>query len=806
MARLALFEGVLLKKSMRLLAVRFIPLILSFFLLAAPVARGAKPYKIYVVNRYGAYDIVCDSYTVKKDDHIWDILRRKGSIAEQDFPRFVRILKDLNPGITDVNKIYPRQRILIPLKEMPAVKTAGASGPRYITIPMLPDVLYRNYRVQSGDCLSKIITAHLQVRWNELTDEYIKTLRRLNPRITNLDLIYPGQTIRIPALSAEEEPVAERAHVACSKPQPVEKKNGEVRKPWPAQKAREHPAISEPEKMLTVQKRVEEQDVAESGSKPIPLAVPTTQKPSASETISGTSPKAETLETDATRPEKSTDEPAEGRTQKTQPLEPIKEEKILPVVASARGGTKEKIVSGQSRTRSAQPIPVLEKARKPSEPTAALQAQAGIPTPQVARDLRTLKAVEDEGRSPTAISPDVGIVSGDTQPVSAWDVQGAPVKGMGPGRMVAADRVKVVTSVSGRHRAWWQDTVAAVEHRIGARFLDTGHCYFPDVAGKDVVVDLAAFPVIELGTGRHVLLDKGSGLDSEVEVVIRRAWKDLQVVRAPADDPEDVVLDKVFQGLYGRDVTRERIVSFSDGAAKVALRADWVVVSRYTQEKQPGIFCVTLIDEVDKYTAAPVVAYLAEHDIAVIDVLIKSPEERPDTWTGKDDSKVPPVTLIDGSGQEPFVSGLARALGWFYEPSVPLSFDYAGFQVETTASVIYSPAGSDIVVDFGTFYGDTVSALEAGGMQVVSVQPDDAFMKIAVRLLDAMGVGYSMDPELIAANRAVSRACSITVSGCLITGKRADKALLASKTLHPALIGFLNGQRVKVLEVKTTGP
>jgi hypothetical protein len=50
---------------------------------------GGKPYKIYVINRYGAWDIVCDSYTVQKDDHVWDILRRKGSIAEEDYARLL---------------------------------------------------------------------------------------------------------------------------------------------------------------------------------------------------------------------------------------------------------------------------------------------------------------------------------------------------------------------------------------------------------------------------------------------------------------------------------------------------------------------------------------------------------------------------------------------------------------------------------------------------------------------------------------------------------------------------------------------
>jgi len=143
-------------------------LLLISVILFGSMASGwaAKPYKIYVINRYGAWDIVCDAYTVQKDDHIWDILRRKGSIAEEDFPRFVTILKGLNPGIKDVNKIYPSQKILVPLKQVEAKQRPADSSPRYITIPMIPDILYETHQVHSGEYVSRIVTAHLGVRWD----------------------------------------------------------------------------------------------------------------------------------------------------------------------------------------------------------------------------------------------------------------------------------------------------------------------------------------------------------------------------------------------------------------------------------------------------------------------------------------------------------------------------------------------------------------------------------------------------------------------------------------------------------------
>lgn len=194
---------------------------LSLFLLlglGSVSARASEPYKIYVVNTYGTWDIVCDRYVVKKGDHIWEILRRKGRIAEENFPQFVEILKDMNPHIQDVDKIYPGQAIVIPLKQVPSSNrgTPEDREPRYVTIPMIPDVLFDYHTVESGDYLSQIVTRHLNVSWHEIPDDYFETFRRLNPAIEDLDLIYPGQMVRIPELLVAEAPEMSLANTAGS--------------------------------------------------------------------------------------------------------------------------------------------------------------------------------------------------------------------------------------------------------------------------------------------------------------------------------------------------------------------------------------------------------------------------------------------------------------------------------------------------------------------------------------------------------------------------------------------------------------
>jgi hypothetical protein len=579
-------------------------LLISVILVGSAAAVwAAKPYKIYVINRYGAWDIVCDSYTVQKDDHIWDILRRKGSIAEEDFPRFVTILKSLNPGITDVNKIYPSQKILVPLKQIEAKERPPGSIPRFITIPMIPDILYETHQVHSGEYLSRIVTAHLGARWDEIPKDYFQTFRRLNPRIKNMDLIYPDQIIRIPALAAPELPAAQ--------PGPV---------------------------------------------------------------------------------------------------------------------TSEVAMADEAATP--------EKAMATAIPQ-ALPAPVSVETPV----------------------PEQGTPS-------------------------------------------WQEGLAEAMKQLGSKLLASGQCYFPEKDRGDMTLDLAAFPVIELQDGRHLLLETGKGLPKDIEEAARASWKDLVILRPDPGDPYDVVLDKVFRAMFGEKVQKVIALPAFDDGIQVTLRGDWIFPLEANKGDQGGYQCITLIETPEESTSGPVIQYLAETNIQVLDILSPIGREKAAPFSKEKVLKDCPVLSIDGSSQEAFVSGFVSALGYSYDPRVPLSFDYAGFQVQTTANVIYGGRLADLVVDFGTFYGEAKSAVEAGGLKVLSIKPDEDYVTIAKQILAFTGTAYTEGPVFLAANRERSRAASLTIPGILISGVNEKRTLLTQVRLHTRLCDFLSEKKIQSVQMR----
>jgi hypothetical protein len=136
-------------------------------------------------------------------------------MAERDLANFTAILRHLNPHIRNVNRIYPGQKILIPLKQMKSQDITSGAVDRFVTIPFIPDILYTDYTIHPGDHVLKVAAELHGLHVHQLPEGYLETLKRLNPGIKNLDWVYPGQKVRIPEITSAD-PSSEIGLVAPS--------------------------------------------------------------------------------------------------------------------------------------------------------------------------------------------------------------------------------------------------------------------------------------------------------------------------------------------------------------------------------------------------------------------------------------------------------------------------------------------------------------------------------------------------------------------------------------------------------------
>jgi len=150
--------------------------------------------------------VLTQEYNVKPGDHVWQLLRERGLLEKKNLVELLSILKKMNRSLDNLDMVHPGEEILIPLKIVPiAGEVEKGSFVQEVTTPLesLKDMDFSDYTVKRDDKLVKIIKGMYDIPNNALYSNYLRLVRQLNPSVTDIDRIYPGQTIRLPIYSPQ---------------------------------------------------------------------------------------------------------------------------------------------------------------------------------------------------------------------------------------------------------------------------------------------------------------------------------------------------------------------------------------------------------------------------------------------------------------------------------------------------------------------------------------------------------------------------------------------------------------------------
>jgi hypothetical protein len=187
----------------------------SLFVYSAQ-AKGVKTsYKRYSIFNYKNEDVLCEPYTVNKDDWLYKIFRKKGEISEKDFPHFIIIFKEINPEISNIDAIKPGIHILIPLKK---VKKGDyeQSTPGNVDVPVIEfsamqekidlKPFIEQHRIKKGESISALIDKEFLQKSGRISEEGLKAFKMANPNIKNINIVYEGSDIYLPDPSIKSQP------------------------------------------------------------------------------------------------------------------------------------------------------------------------------------------------------------------------------------------------------------------------------------------------------------------------------------------------------------------------------------------------------------------------------------------------------------------------------------------------------------------------------------------------------------------------------------------------------------------------
>ncbi len=780
-----------------------------------PQGAFATVYKDYLVRRADGLDVLCDAYVVRSGDQVMELFRLRGKIAPRRFPEFFRLFKRLNPHIRDPDRIYPGQRLLVPLRKYP-LGTLPKTDSGVIRIPYLsitdrgsvevqPSLEpARAYQVQSGDSLSKILSSRYGEIHSESYNLALAHFKRLNPMVDNINRIYAGETLNLPlaenlaaALAAGETPVeaapvpekapppelaemtpvpAEAvdldpaffmAPLAAADPQPLEPMGSF--EPIPVEDA--FPGVPTPGPAPFPADPIEPLAMADS---PVPLPAPETPRalPSPVSPLAGSSLLSPGPLGAIVTPSSATGLPA--------PL-------VLPEAAPMPRPTPPPLVlpgfgAKSNMTDSPQPVP---ETPEPLSVEALLSAMDQIPASDTPEPEVATEAPLPE--PPVSMEP--------PEPADAVDAPGAMVE---PPDFESAPKPPEPKPEPPKKRPRLAPAVMPLENvlkKFGASLIADGMYFFPSSEHGEITLNLSENPVVTLPDKSRVILGiQGEELSIAEKDIILGFWKNARTAVVVKDASPREILEAVL-GENTPDEIRDGI-RFSEAGVSISVQADAI----YPTPENDAFIAVTWLADSNEKTVASVKEYLEKRGILILDIL---PDQTPALTDEALDQAAPaPMGLtVDSGNHKAMAAALLMALDIQYAQNVPITFPYSGFSVTTTSNLAKTPAGREFIVDFGKLHGQSAEALNRAGLSVVSLQTGISWAAMLMELAKGLSMEFSRDPEFAGAQREREKSVSFTVPGMLLTRQGRPDLLFTQAQIPAKLKNHLWNKNIKVIHI-----
>jgi len=130
------------------------------------------------------------TYTVKKGDVLSTIIKSIPGVTEANVERNYELVKELNPGVPDLDNLEPGQSLILPGKPVMGTEEKTAVSQN------VSSTASKYYKIKSGDTLYKIIRRQLKDTAN--ISKMLRTVKSMNPAIRNVNRIYAGAVIKLP--------------------------------------------------------------------------------------------------------------------------------------------------------------------------------------------------------------------------------------------------------------------------------------------------------------------------------------------------------------------------------------------------------------------------------------------------------------------------------------------------------------------------------------------------------------------------------------------------------------------------------
>ncbi|MBN1277487.1 MAG: LysM peptidoglycan-binding domain-containing protein [Deltaproteobacteria bacterium] len=154
---------------------------------------------------------------------------------------------------------------------------------------------------------------------------------------------------------------------------------------------------------------------------------------------------------------------------------------------------------------------------------------------------------------------------------------------------------------------------------IGEEWVQTGKHFIPLKSGGQIDLNAVSFPIINLRSGRRILVDLNNKLPDKMGALIESNWENYRVVHLLKEDCLRSSFDKILRECNYPKVYKKDEHYESDGIINTRISGDWIIeLSKNTSVGNAELLIINLLNNGD-YTPQTIKAYLRTLKINVID-------------------------------------------------------------------------------------------------------------------------------------------------------------------------------------------
>jgi len=361
------------------------------------------------------------------------------------------------------------------------------------------------------------------------------------------------------------------------------------------------------------------------------------------------------------------------------------------------------------------------------------------------------------------------------------------------------DRGKPIAASPARKKESPQTSYGKAAAILNAKLIDSGTYFFPRPGRDDFRLDLSDNPVLEMNNGRRYLCVEPDETNAVPDTDAIESFRNrMNICRLPGNPTVDQILDAIFKRIQ-LDATKQH-VSVSDQGVNVDVTARWIIKKTSVKTGFHRYVCVTLIDNFDERTPDSLRNYLKHHRIEVQDTLRtplakKSPDSRQKNHPKGSSFR------INCSDPKHMVVQLADTMGFTYTEKVPVTFPYAGIQIDALLDLISGSDGARVLIDYGNLYGDAAAFIRKTGVRLLQIMPDASPESVVEALLPVLGMSATRNPFWYAARRPAQYNTKITITGRLASNHKGRKTMITFAALNPDIRRFLNERHIDTIHI-----